>query len=167
MEEHMAASSDVTTSAPGFLGAWFVDIRVGEPPEVLRRDVINPLSADALMSFQEGGSLIASGTPSYAIPDHIRVISGDRLQVGARHGSWVDEGEQRAQFRGAALLYGDDGNSVATLLIEGTAEIDPEHDTFSGPYVVEPHLSRRFTGNLPDFNGSVQGWRIGRPGAGS
>jgi hypothetical protein len=154
----MAAAGDSRVPGP-----WLVEIRVGEPPKVLRRDVINPLSANALVTVEAGGTLIASGSPIHPIPN--QAIGGDHLYVPAGHGTWVPDGERGARFRLAALLCLERGASVATLFIDGSVEIDAEHDTFTGPYAVDVHLSRGWTRGLPALDGSVQGWRVEAPEA--
>jgi hypothetical protein len=149
-----------------FVGSWLVSYLVGEPPSVLTRESINPLAAEAAVSFLAGGALIASGSPAYPVPD--QATSGDRLLVGTGCGSWAMSGELTATVRIAALLRHEDGNSVATVFVDTTVQLDPDNDTFSGPYTVVSHLSRAWTRNLPSLDGSVQGWRIGTPtGAGT
>jgi hypothetical protein len=77
-------------------------------------------------------------------------------------------GELTATVRIAALLRHEDGNSVATVFVDTTVQLDTDNDTFSGPYTIKSHLSRAWDQDLPSLDGSVQGWRIGTPtGAGA
>jgi hypothetical protein len=149
-----------------FVGAWLVSYVVGEPPSVLTRDSINPLAAEALVSLLADGTLIASGSPAYPVPNG--ATRGERLLVGTGCGSWAMADERTAMLRCAALLRHENGNSVATVFVDATVQLDPDNDTFSGRYTIESHLSRAWTRNLPSLDGSVQGWRIGAPtGAGT
>jgi hypothetical protein len=144
-----------------FVGCWLVSVRVGRAPSVLRRDVINPLDADGIVTLLGDGALVACGAPERPVPEH--AIQGDRLLVADAHGSWAALGEREAAFRCAAVLYRENGGAVATLFIDGTVEIDPDNDTLSGPYTVESHLTRAWTRNLPALDGSVQAWRLEPP----
>jgi hypothetical protein len=144
-----------------FVGSWLVSYLVGKPPSVLTRELINPLFAKAAVSFLAGGALIASGSPAYPVPN--QATSGDRLLVGTGCGSWAMTGELTATVRFAVLLRHEDGNTVATVFVDAIVQLDPDNDTFSGPYTVESHLSRAWTRNLPSLDGSIQGWRIGAP----
>lgn len=154
------ANSERTAPGQNFVGAWLVSIRVGEPPDLLDRSSINPLAADALVSLLADGTLVASASPAYPVPN--QAIQADRLLAGAGHGSWASHGEREARFRCAALLYTDSGNAVATLFIDASVQLGHD-DTFSGAYTVQSHLSRGWTRNLPSLDGSVQGWRVETP----
>ena len=117
-------------------------------------------------AFLADGTLIASGSPAYPVPNE--ATSGKRLLVGTGCGSWAITGERIATLRCAALLRHENGNSVATVFVDATVELDPENDTFSGPYTLEIHLSRAWTRDLPPLDGSIQGWRVVAPkGAGA
>ena len=144
-----------------FVGSWLVSIRLGEAPSVLRRDSINPLAADALVSFLADGTLVASGAPAHPVPNE--AIQGDRLLVGTGHGSWVALGERAAEVKCAALLHQENGNSVATIFVDATVRLDPDNDTFNAPYSIESHLARGWIRDLPPLDGSVQGWHAGAP----
>jgi hypothetical protein len=166
------ANDERGTSGHAFLGSWLVDIGVDEPPASLNRDSINPLSADALAGFLADGTLVASLSPAYAVPNE--AIEGDRLLVGTGLGSWAVVDEETVAVRCAVLLRQESaarsdpelesmiiGRSVATLFVNATVRMDAANDTFSGPYTVESHLDRAWTRNLPPLDGSVQGWRVG------
>jgi hypothetical protein len=159
---HVAeATHEHAVSEQVFLGSWLVQISVGQAPSVLRRDSINPLAADALVSFLADGTLIASGSPVYPVP--AGAIQADRLLAGTGHGSWVAQGEGAVAVRCAVLLYLESGSSEATLFVDATVQLDPDNDTFSGPYTIDTHLSRHWVRNLPPLDGSVQGWRVEAP----
>jgi hypothetical protein len=151
---------DQTTDRRAFLvGAWFIDVRVGEPPSALKRDVINMLFADSIASFAADGSASVSVSPIYPVPDH--AISAKHLLVGAGFGSWASTGEGTAEVTCGALIRDETGDSVATLILTSTVEHDAASDTISGPYKIDSHLKRVWTRNLPILDGSVQGWRVG------
>lgn len=157
----MGAGETEARTAQGFVGSWLLSVGVGMQPSPLPHDLSGPLDADAVAAFMADGTAVGSISPSYPVPDES--IRTDRLYVGACCGSWELTGDRTATVRGAALLYVDSGESAATLFVDATLELDPDEDTFSGPYTVEVHLTRGWTRNLPSLDGSIQGWRVGAP----
>ncbi|MGK5114652.1 MULTISPECIES: hypothetical protein [unclassified Geodermatophilus] len=141
------------------VGAWFLHVRVGEPPSALERELINILFADAVAAFAADGTASVSVSPVYPVPD--QAVSTEHLLVGTGFGTWTSTGERTAAVTCGALIRDAEGNSVATLVLTGAVEHDAESDTFSGPYTIESHLTRAWSRNLPSLDGSVQGWRVG------
>lgn len=146
-----------------FVGSWLVRYLIGEPPSALTNDSINVFLAEGAVSFLAGGVLIASGSPTYPMPNG--AASADRLLVGTCCGSWAMTGELTAAVRIVAPLRREDGQPTAVVFVDATVQLDPGNDTFSGPYTVQSLLTRAWTRNLPPLDGSVQGWRIGAPTA--
>lgn len=143
------------------VGAWLVSHRLGEKPEPLSRDNINPLAADAVAVFGADGLLTVSVAPAYPVPD--QAIHATQLLVGAGAGAWVAAGDGRITARCAAVVRNERGFAVATLFLDAEIDLDTGTDTFSGAYTIEPHLKRTWVRNLPNLDGSVQGWRVAPP----
>jgi hypothetical protein len=140
------------------VGSWLVSHSVGEKPEPLLREHISPLAAEAVAVFTSDGLLTVSVSPIYPVPNE--AISTTQLLVGLAGGSWTVTGEGPITVRCAAVVRNARGYSVATFFLDGTLDLDPAADTFSGAYTIEPHLKRHWVRNPPNLDGAVQGWRI-------
>jgi hypothetical protein len=158
-----------TAEGHRFVGAWLVSYRIGKPPSVLDDESPNPLSAEGLMVFNADGTFVAHGSPVYSNPTSDRAEA--TLLAGAGVGHWKAVDEYRAAVSLAVVLrsahpFGITGNSVATLFFAAHLELDAAHDSLSGAYSVDVHLSRYFSRDLPPLDGSVQAWRAPVAGEG-